>query len=205
MEVDLLLVVALDVSASVDGREFKLMREGFAAAMASPEVANAVSTGRNGEIAIIVTQWSGFTEQDVMINWTRATGLDDLQQLAGDILLMKRRYNGGATDLGGAIEHAHQLIVDAPFRTLRSVIDMAGDGPNNVNLLPTAERDAAVAAGITINALVVVGESAGLLDYFINIIIGGDGAFAEKAIVYADFEKPMLRKLVREIGAALLF
>ena len=205
MEVDLLLVVALDVSASVDGREYKLMREGFAAAIASQEVADAVSTGRFGAIAIVVVQWSGFTEQDVRIDWRRVTGRDDLQLLAGEILQMKRRYNGGATDLGGALEHARLLIEEAPYQGLRKVIDLAGDGPNNVNRLPTAERDAAVAAGITINALVVVGDSAGLLDYFINIIIGGDGAFAEKAVVYADFERAMRRKLVREIGAALLF
>jgi len=226
-EVDLLLVIALDVSGSVDAVEFDLQREGLARALESPQVAEAIAGGVNGSIAVIVVQWSGFLEQTVKIDWMRLSNLGALSRLAEEVRRMRRRYDDGATDIGGAIEYCQRLIAAAPISGTRRVIDIAGDGANNVNYSPHLERDRVVELGITINALAigVIGSgttadttstttstttaasttSPGLADYYRERVIGGAGAFVEMAADYGAFERAMRRKLLREIGGPLLF
>jgi hypothetical protein len=202
--VDMILVIAVDVSASVDGDEFQLMREGLARAISSPQVANAIISGANGAIAIAVMQWSGFTEHEVKVDWTRVASLSDLQKLSGRIRRMKRRYDG-ATDIGGALDYCIKMLASAPFQTSRRVIDLAGDGTNNVNYPPNLERDRAVGLGMIINALAVTGDHRELVEYYERFVIGGEGAFVESTNTYSDFENAMRRKLVREIGSMMLF
>lgn len=203
--VDLLLVLALDVSASIDESEYELMRGGLANALSSPQVFNAIQGGRNSTIAIAVLQWSGFQEQALKIDWTRVSTRKDLSTLAAKVAAMKRRYKQGATDIGGAISFSRKLISTAPFASSRRTIDIAGDGTNNVNSAPYFERDAAIRSGITINGLAVVGEAFTLVEFYKRFVIGGKGAFVESARDYDSFQTAMLRKLVREIGASYLF
>jgi hypothetical protein len=203
--VDLVLLLALDVSASVDESEYELVRNGLANALALPETADLVAAGKHGAIGVAVMQWSGFQEQTVKINWIRLTSRRDFVQLANRIRRMSRRYKGGATDIGGAIKKSRELIIAAPFVASRKVIDLAADGTNNVNISPEFERDKTVSSGITINGLAVVGEAFVLVEYFERFIIGGNGAFVEKARDYDSFETAMRRKLLREIDATQLF
>ncbi len=210
-DVDLLLVIALDVSGSVDQGEFDLMREGLARALDSPPVAAAIASGVNGSIAVNVVQWSGFIEKDVKVDWLRVSNADDLARLADKVRRMTRRYQDGATDIGGTLEFCQRLFAAAPVSGPRRVIDIAGDGTNNVNYSPHLERDRIVELGITINALAIVGTSSdatsppGLAYYYRDNVIGGAGAFVETAASYSAFERAMRRKLLREIGGPLIF
>ena len=203
--VDLLLVIALDVSASVDIREYQLMRDGLATALSSTEIAQAVTAGENGAIAIAIMQWSGFTEQKIKIDWTRVASASDLRLLAGEVAQMSRRYEGGATDIGGSIEFSAQMLNTSPFVASRRVIDVVGDGPNNVNYSPSRARDRAVKTGIVINALAIAVGIEVLPGYFRDFVIGGEGAFVEKASDYDGFKRAIRRKLLREIGNLFLF
>ena len=200
-DVDLALVLALDVSYSVNAQEFLLMRNGLASALDTTEVEKALLTGWNGAIFVSVVQWSGFQEQAIKINWTRVTNRADLTALANKIRKMTRRYTGGATDIGGALKYCRELVLSAPVKSTSKVIDLAADGTNNVNFTPSFERDITVASGITINGLAITNTVDGLVGYFKNSIIGGNGAFVEVAAEYTDFEHAMRRKLTREIQA----
>jgi len=204
-EVDLLLVMALDVSGSVDDQEYALQREGLARALSSRQVVEAIAAGVNGSIAVTVVQWSGFTEQIVKIDWQKVANASDLSHLADQVRTMTRRYKNGATDIGGVLDFSQQQFKSAPYSGRRQIIDIVGDGTNNVNFSPHIERDRVVKAGSTINALAIVTASATLFDYFRNKVIGGPGAFVETALDYNAFELAMRRKLVREITEQLLF
>jgi uncharacterized protein DUF1194 len=197
-DADLALVIALDVSFSVSAQEFSLMRNGLAAALDTPEVEQALLSGRYGAMLICVVQWSGFQEQVVRIDWTRVTNRAGLGDVARNVRRMTRRYTGGATDIGGALNFCRKLILTAPLKSTRLVIDLAADGTNNVNNAPDKARDLAVAAGITINGLAITNTVFDLADYFVRFIIGGPGAFVEEAADYVDFERAMQKKLVRE-------
>lgn len=204
-DVDLLLVIALDVSGSVNKGEFDLQREGLTRALASPQVAEAIAGGVNGTIAVTVVQWSGFIEKAVKVDWVRVSNARDLSRLADAIRQMTRRYDDGATDIGGALKFCQKLFAAAPYFGVRRVIDIAGDGRNNVNYSPHFERDRVVEAGTTINALAIAAATSTLADYYRDKVIGGSGAFVETATDYGAFERAMLRKLVREIGGPILF
>ena len=203
--VDVAILIALDVSASVDESEFNLMREGLAAAISSPEVSTAVINGKRGAIAVSVVQWSGFTEQEMKLDWARLSSISELTDFASRIRKMNRRYRDGATDIGGALNFSRKKVLSVPYRTNRLVIDLVGDGPNNVNFPPSIERDLAIKDGITINGLAVIGEVSVLEEYFIRFIIGGPDAFVEKTADFDGFMRAMERKLIREIGSMLLF
>ena len=208
-QVDLLLVISLDVSASVDAKEFKFMRQGLASAITSPEIALAISSGQQRAIAISVVQWSGFIEKKVKIPWTRVASQADLARLSAKIARMSRSYKSGATDIGGGINFAAKLIKSAPYAAPRKIIDIAGDGTNNVNRSPSFDRDEALQDGIGINGLAIIGQTNNknvkLDQYFAKVVIGGKGAFVETAQSYSDFERAMHRKLIREIGQPFLF
>jgi len=208
-QVDLLLVISLDVSASVDANDYHLMRQGLANAIASPEVALAISQGQHHAIAIAVVQWSGFIEKKVKVPWTRISNINDLTRLSGQIANMTRSYHTGATDIGGGINFAANLILSAPFTAQRKIIDVAGDGTNNVNRSPHFDRDETLKKGIGINGLAILGQTndpnVQLDKYFAKVVIGGKGAFVEAARSYKDFERAMHRKLIREIGMPYLF
>lgn len=203
-DVDMLLVIALDVSASVDAGEYDLQREGFARALSSPEVMAAISDGIHKSIAVNVVQWSGFIEHKVEIDWIKVSSAGDLSRLADQVRRMARRYNGGATDIGAAITFCQRLFASAPYSSVRWVINIAGDGTNNVNYSPRFERDRVVAIGTKINGLAVA-ETTKLADYFRENVIGGVGSFVEMASDYSGFEHAMRRKLAREIGEKFLF
>ncbi len=198
-------MIALDVSGSVDTGEFDLQREGLSRALESPQVAGAIAGGVNGSIAVTVVQWSGFIEKMVKVDWVRVSNAGDLSRLANEVRQMTRQYDDGATDIGGAIGFCQRLFASVPYSGIRRVIDIAGDGTNNVNYSAEFERDRVVKAGTTINALAIAPATSKLAGYYRNKVIGGAGAFVETAADYSAFESAMLRKLVREIGGPILF
>ncbi|MCP4183511.1 MAG: DUF1194 domain-containing protein [Hyphomicrobiales bacterium] len=198
------MIIGTDVSASVDGREYELMVEGLADAFRSNQIGQAIGAGKNGAIGINIIQWSGFSEQEIKIDWIKVGSQTVLFQLAEKIRKMKRRYEGGATDIGGAIDFSSQLFAKSGLSSNRWVIDDVGDGPNNVNHAPNRARDKAVSSGIVINALAVTGIDV-LAGYFADLVIGGEGAFVEKASDFDGFKRAIHRELLREIGNLYLF
>ena len=211
--VDLLLVLAADVSRSVDATKFQLQRDGYAAAIANPRVLDAIRSGRNGKIAVAFVEWSGFGNQKVVIDWT---AIDDPKaaQDFGTRLLESPRSFADRTSISGGIDFAVAQFPRAPFASERRTIDVSGDGTNNAGRDVGQARDEALALGITINGLVILSESplpwnpehtnppGGLANYYRNNVTGGPGSFVLEAKNFNSFGEAIIKKLVAEIADA---
>ena len=209
--VDLLLVLAADVSRSVDAQKFQLQREGYAAAIANPRVLNAIKSGLNGRIAVSFIEWSGLASQKIVIDWMVIDGAQTAQAF-GDRLLESPRSFADRTSISGGIEFAVAQFGKAPFAAKRRTIDVSGDGTNNSGRDVTAARDEAVALGITINGLVILSERpmpwnpehtnppGGLANYYRNNVVGGPGAFVMEAKDFESFGQAIVAKLIAEVA-----
>jgi Protein of unknown function (DUF1194) len=197
---DVALVVAVDVSGSVDDNRFKLQRQGIAAALESDEVATAVSGGVNQTIEIAVIEWA--EEQRLVVPWTVLCGRNDLQALAARIRGASRSWVHTMTDPAGGIAAAEQLFSEAPLTGMHQVIDVSGDGRQNAGEVPTADaRDAAVSHGFTVNGLPIVsGGEAGIVDWYRANVVGGPGAFLVVADSDDEFAAAFRQKLTLEIA-----
>ena len=210
-EVDVLLVLAADVSRSVDDKKFKLQREGYAAAIVDPRVVRAMTGGPNGRIAVIFVEWASEWEQKVVVEWTVIASERDAQQVSGRMLEAARSY-WGRTSISAAIDFSLKLLARSPFQSNRRVIDVSGDGTNNSGREVIVARDAAIAQGVTINGLVILSEvplatnpththpPGGLTAYYENNVIGGPGAFVLEAESFETFGRLLVSKLVKEIA-----
>jgi hypothetical protein len=209
--VDLLLVLAVDVSRSIDEDEFNLQRKGYAAAMTDPQVMRAITGGRHHAIAVTFIEWSGAGEQNVVIDWTIVRDEEAAASVAATIMSAPRSFVG-RTAIGSAIDFAVQRIQEAPAQAERRIIDISGDGTSNAGRPVTDSRDEAVAAGITINGLAIVNTRStpgyalhtqppgGLPKYFRDNVIGGVGAFLITVDDFHSFADAITRKLVAEIS-----
>ena len=202
------LVLALDISASVDPTEYVLQKEGLARALVAPEIAALLLEWPEAPVALHVFQWSNTPHQSEVLPWTLIDSPGTLAAAAAKIAGQPRGGLAGRTALGAAIAHAGSLFAHGPDCARRTV-DISGDGRNNVGPEPLVTG--AALAGVTINALVIGGglrldhadEVAGerpLAEYFRAEVIRGPGAFIEIADDYTDFERAMRRKLMRELG-----
>lgn len=209
--VDMLLVLAADVSRSVTEPKFRLQREGVAAAISHPDVVNAIASGPNRRIAVCFVEWASAGMQNVVVGWT-VIGDDGAARRFSDRLLAAPRSFVGSTSISGAIDFAVSLLERAPFSSERRVIDVSGDGDNISGRSVTDARDDAVAKGITINAVVILtplSESlrpqhttppGGLEKYFQDNVIGGYGAFTIVAEGHESFGRALTKKLIQEIA-----
>jgi hypothetical protein len=209
--VDLLLVLAADVSRSVTEPKFKLQREGAAAAITHPDVVRAITSGPNGRIAICFVEWATAGQQNVVVDWTVIADGGSARSVGGKLVELPRSFSG-STSISNAIDFAVIQIERAPFKAERRVIDISGDGNNNSGRPVTAARDDALAKGITINGLVILtplSESfrpehthppGGLEKYFQDNVIGGFGAFTVVAESHESFGRALTKKLVAEIA-----
>jgi hypothetical protein len=209
--VDLLLVLAADVSRSVDEEEFNLQRKGYAQAMTDPRVLRAISGGRHHAIAITFIEWSGAADQNVVIDWTLVRDEEAAAGIAATMRSAPRSFLG-RTSISAAIDFAMQRLAVAPDRADKRVIDVSGDGTNNAGRSVTEARDEAVAAGVTINGLAIVNSRStpgyafhtqppgGLPKYFEENVIGGPGSFLIHIDNFDSFAEAITRKLVSEIA-----
>jgi hypothetical protein len=206
--VDLALCLAVDVSASVDYDEFRLMIDGYAAAFRDPGIAAACAGGPRGAIAVAVLFWSGAGPPtggpDVAVPWLRVDGPAAAGLLAEAMQAAPRLPQPGATALGQGMAAGLALLARCPAEATRLVLDVSGDGRNNQGRPPGPVRDIGIAAGVTINALAVLNEEPDLLDHYGAEVIGGPGAFALDCPDYAAFAEAIRRKLFREIRGLLL-
>jgi hypothetical protein len=209
--VDLLLVLASDVSRSVDTRKFQLQREGYAAALSNPRVVEAIRSGPHGRIAICFVEWSGVTSQKLVIDWTIVSDAATARKI-GDQLIELPRAFADRTSISAGIEFAMSQLERAPFRGVRRTIDVSGDGTNNSGRDVTLARDEALAKGVTINGLVILSDSplpwnpehtnppGGLEGYSRNNVVGGAGAFVMVAENHNSFGQAIVKKMIAEIA-----
>ena len=204
IHVDLVLVLALDVSGSVDQHEYDLQTKGLAAAFRSPKILKAIARGRRKQIAVVGVQWAGSEKQAVVVPWTVIKDRRGAEWFASQLGSMQRRYLNSETDLSGVIDFATEVALAAPMAAARRVIDISGDGMDNVTYTTLAARDRALRAGMTINGLAILNETPELDKYYDYNIIGGPEAFVIKAGDYEDYADAILRKLLREINVRFL-
>jgi hypothetical protein len=202
--VDVALCLAMDVSASVDFDEFALMAGGTAAALRDPAVLEAATSGPRRAAALCLVLWSGVGAQDVALGWTRLDGPDSAEAIAQAIENAPRIPPAGATALGEGMAAGLALLGRFPGQARRLVMDVSGDGRHNQGRPPGPVRDLAVAAGITVNGLVILNEEPDLLDHYAAEVIGGHGSFAMTCADYPDFADAILRKLRREFSVPLV-
>lgn len=197
--VDVALVLAIDISASVSADEHSLQMAGLAAALQSPEVREAIQSGPHQRIAITVTQWSGLRVQRVVVPWTVVDSDEAARKLAVRVLAAPRADPGGGTSISLALEHAAGLFNSAPPAT-RRVIDLSTDGINNIGPPLERIRSQIKRKEITINGLAISSDWPRLQDYLDTHVITGSSAFSVTASGFKDFEDTMRVKLIREIS-----
>jgi hypothetical protein len=208
---DLLLVLAADVSRSVDEAEFTLQRKGYADAVTDPRVIAAIRGGATASIAICFIEWSGAGEQSVVVDWTLIRDEEDAGGFAAQILAAPRSYVG-RTSISGGIDFAMERLAAASIKSERRIIDVSGDGTNNSGRPVTDARDQAVAQGVTINGLAIINDRpnstyafhtqppGGLPEWYRQNVIGGPGAFLRVVENFESFADAMTSKLVSEIA-----
>lgn len=195
----LALVLALDVSASVDAVEYDLQRRGLAAALDAPEVRQAILQGAPGDVALSVFEWSGRHRQRTHLDWVLLRTPSDIDRAVAVLAGMERSETEFPTAAGYALGYAATLLQRAP-RCERQVIDMSGDGVNNEGFPPGYAYRHFPLAGVTVNGLVILGHDPEVQEFYQSEILHGPGAFLEIAQGFEAFRAAMARKLFREVS-----
>lgn len=198
----LALLLALDVSASVDANEYALQQSGLAAALISPQVRQGFFNGP-GPVALAIYEWSGRFQQDTVLDWTLIETEADLVRAAEIVASTTRRTTDFPTAIGYAIGHAASMFARAPA-CLFQTLDISGDGQNNDGFPPASAYEHFPLDGVTVNGLAIGGASRLIEEYYADEIIRGPGAFVEYARNHDDFADAMQRKLERELRAMIL-
>lgn len=198
--VDLLLVLAVDVSGSISPQRFELQKMGYVNAFQNARVLSAIRGGANRAIAATMMQWSGPFLQAQAAPWTLLKDEASIKSFAAVIESAPRMMYGGGTSISGAIDHAMTLFPRAPFKAERRVIDVSGDGSNNRGRPVMQARDEAVDSGVVINGLPILAFEPQLDLYFKQQVIGGPGAFVVPAKTFEAFGEAILMKLIIEIA-----
>ena len=209
--VDLMLVLSVDVSRSIDHPKFLLQRDGYAAAVTDPHVIDAIKSGAHGKIALSFVEWSGFGAQKIVIDWTVIDGMASARKF-GDLIVEAPRSFADRTSISGAVDFAVAMFPKAPFEGERRTIDVSGDGTNNAGRDVQLARNEAVAKGIAINGLVILSDRSvpwnaehtnppgGLAKYYEDNVIGGPGAFVMVAEDFQSFGRAIVKKMIAEIA-----
>ncbi|WP_326973082.1 DUF1194 domain-containing protein [Candidatus Rhodobacter oscarellae] len=194
------LLLALDVSSSVDAEEDALQRRGLARALSSQDVQAAILSVPGQSVALAVYEWSGRYQQFVTLDWRLLSTSSDILTAAADISGSRRPHREYPTAIGYAIGYAAALFAKAPPCQART-LDVSGDGKNNEGFPPRLAYANFPLEDVTVNGLTIGGQSDDLAGYYLRELIRGPGAFVEEASDFADFERAMQRKLVRETRA----
>jgi hypothetical protein len=213
--VDVQLVIAADVSISMDRQEKQLQQEGFARAFRHPEIVRAIQAGPLGRIAVVYFEWGGERQQRVVIPWMLIDGAASARRFAEDLEDRSPSKFIRGTSLSGALEKAAELFANSKFSGGKRVVNISGDGMNTQGREIEPVRRALVDLGITINGMPIVykglldgvvrdreipHDPQQLIDYFEQHVIGGSEAFVEPVVAMRNYEDAIHRKLLREIG-----
>ncbi len=207
-EVDLALVMAIDISGSIDPEEARLQRQGYVDAFRDPVIIKAILSGNHGRIAVAYYEWSDSWVQKLLIDWTlldsEAAIADFAARLSRAPVSIARR-----TSISGAIRYAIPLFGRAPYETERKVLDISGDGSNNDGGLVTDLRHDALKERIVINGLPIMNDrpnpygfpsETDLDRYYLHCVIGGPRSFVEVAVNFEDFPRAVRKKLLQEVA-----
>lgn len=212
--VDAAIVLAADVSRSINDEEFALQRQGYAAAITHPRVMEAIRSGQHAAIALAFLEWAGDGEQKVVVDWSTLKADADAAKFAAALLAAPRAFVG-RTAIGTAIDFSMGVLGESGIVADRRVIDVSGDGTSNQGRLVTEARDDALKTGVIINGLSIFNRRAaamggylamhtnppgGLEKYYHDNVIGGLGAFVLPIDDFNSFGEAMIRKLVSEIA-----
>ena len=206
-EVDVALILAVDISYSMDLEEQKLQKDGYIEALNSPEVLNAISQGMTGKIAVAYFEWANAHDQRMVLDWTIIDGKQAARAVTDKIAASPLR-RAQRTSISGALSYGHRMMNDLPFRALRRVIDVSGDGPNNAGAAVEPVRDRILADGIIINGLPILlkrqyggwGDIGNLDQYYHDCVIGGPGSFVIPIRTLDQFQSATKQKIIREIA-----
>jgi hypothetical protein len=208
IEVDVELVMAVDISYSMDMDELALQREGYAQAIASQEFLNALKQGTNGKIAVTLVEWAGVSDQRVVVPWRLIGDAASARAVSDEMARapVRRAYR---TSISGALMFSAMLFENNGYRGIRRVIDVSGDGTNNQGPPVTQVRDDVIAKGIVINGLPIMlkepqPNSIDIPDldiYYEDCVIGGPGAFVVPIREREKFKEAIRTKLVLDIAS----
>ncbi len=200
IDVDLELVLAVDVSGSVNAPRYLAQKNGYIAAFRNPLVHDAIADGAIGSIAVNYMEWSGANQQSEQVAWTQISTAAEAEAFADAIEATTRAFSG-LTGISQAIDWSVDSINTNNFSGTRRIIDISGDGTDNTAGSPNVSRDDAVNAGIVINGIAIEEvTNFSLTDYYANNVIGGPGSFVLTAATFQDFEDAILQKLLVEIS-----
>jgi hypothetical protein len=208
--VDVELVLAVDVSLSMSPDELIIQRDGYAAALTDPVVLGAILDGVHGKIAVTYLEWAGSTVQQVVVPWSVIASPDDAKAFVARMTATPPR-SARRTSISAAIEFAAAQFQDSGFKSMKRVIDVSGDGPNNQGGAVHLARNRIIQTGITINGLPLMTNGGGMatayditnLDqYYADCVIGGPGAFMIPVNDWSQFPEAIRRKLVLELADA---
>ena len=205
--VDVELVMATDISYSMDYDELKLQRDGYVEAIMSPEFLNALKQGMHGKVAVTMVEWAGANDQRIVVPWRLIDGPDSARAVAAEMAAapVRRAFR---TSISGAMIFSAPLFERNGFAGIRRVIDISGDGTNNQGALVAPTRDEVIAKGITINGLPIMMKepqpnSIDIPDldiYYEDCVIGGPGAFVVPIREREKFKEAIRTKLVLDIA-----
>lgn len=199
----LALVLAMDVSSSVDAAEYTLQKNGLAAALDAPEVRDAILFGGDGVVALAVYEWSGFGQQVLQLDWHILNNDAAIDRAAVTLAHMERSHDDFPTSIGPALGYGAQLLARGPI-CARQVIDVSGDGVNNDRYGPREAYRHFNLGQVTVNGLVVLGDDPDVAEYYLTEVLHGAQAFMVTAQSFSDFQEAMTRKLYREVSDLVL-
>lgn len=205
--VDVELILAVDVSYSMDMDELAVQREGYAQAIQSKEFLQALKVGPNGRIAVTYFEWAASSDQKIIIPWRLIDGPETADAVAAEILKTPIR-RASRTSISGAIGFAMPLFDENPYHGIRRVLDISGDGPNNNGGPVTVARDAALEKGVVINGLPIMVKEPSYstmdidnLDYYYeDCVVGGPGSFVIAIKDRDKFKEAIRTKLLMEVA-----
>jgi len=198
----LALVLALDVSSSVDDAEYILQRDGLAAALDDPGIRSAILDG-DGHVAMAIYEWSGRRQRELISDWTRLHDDAAIDEVIQTLRSTPRSYSRFPTAMGYALGYGATLLSRGPDCD-RQVIDLSGDGENNEGFSPTLAYRNFPFRNVTVNGLAVLGGTKDVVDYFDREVRFGTGAFVETSQGYQGYQEAMTRKLFRELNDMIL-
>lgn len=196
---ELALLLAVDVSGSVDRGEYNVQMQGLADAIRDGSVSEALV---RAEAEVALLQWTGASRQKISLPWVKIRDFDDVDALAVNIESAPRVWRNFSTAIGEAIETAIGVFTTRAH-CMRKIVDISGDGMSNEGIAPYELRARLTEAGITVNALAIEASDKGLTDYFYAEVIHGPGAFAVRAADFQEYPSRIRMKLLREITEQL--
>lgn len=205
--VDVQLVLAIDVSRSIEAEEYEIQQEGYASALVDPAVVGAMLSGPYGRVAVVVVEWAGQNQQRIIAPWQVLATASDAVRLSESLGVERPRF-WRRTSISSMLLYGASLIENSGFASTRRVIDISGDGPNNEGPPVLQARQQVLARGITVNGLPLLtrGVSMNMFDmdqldeYYHQCVVGGPGSFVIPVTRWEEFAETVRRKLVLELA-----